>query len=176
MDGILNAGTQTSFVHNIQTVKSEGIRQQNKAEVSVDHISREQDRDVYLHEEETISVGLYQVIQDEEGKPKIIFDGTQKKAMESDKSSNGKKNQQAEDKITDSQDDKTLCKANTDKVDNEIKELKERKAELEQKVSQAKDDPKEQEKLKEELQAVVNELRMKGNDSYRRQNTEFTNI
>ncbi len=64
--------------------------------------------------------------------------------------------------------------ASTDKVDAEIRKLKEKKAKLEQEIALAKDDPKKQEKLQKQLEQVENELRVKDTDSYRRQHMQVT--
>ena len=60
-------------------------------------------------------------------------------------------------------------KASTDKVDAEIKLLKNRKAQLEQKLSST-DNPD----LQRQLAQIENELRQKDNAAYRRQHTKFS--
>ncbi len=62
----------------------------------------------------------------------------------------------------------------TDKVDAEIKKLKEKKAKLEQEIARAQDDPEKLEKLQKQLDQVENELRVKDTDSYRRQHMQIT--
>lgn len=62
---------------------------------------------------------------------------------------------------------------NTDEVEREIRELKKKKAELEQKITQAQDDPEKKEKLEKELQQVEQELKLKDTDSYRKQHTKM---
>lgn len=64
--------------------------------------------------------------------------------------------------------------ASTDKVDAEIKKLKEKKAKLEQEIARAQDDPEKLEKLQKQLDQVENELRVKDTDSYRRQHMQIT--
>ena len=66
-----------------------------------------------------------------------------------------------------------VCIASTDKVDEEIAQLKAREAMLAQKLHSAGDSV-QQDSLEEELSRVENELRQKDNDTYRRQNTEFS--
>lgn len=58
----------------------------------------------------------------------------------------------------------------TDKVDAEIKLLKNKKAQLEQKISAQADNPD----LQHQLTQIENELRQKDNDTYRRQHTDFS--
>lgn len=62
----------------------------------------------------------------------------------------------------------------TDKVDAEIKKLKEKKAKLEQEISRAQNDPEKLEKLQKQLNQVENELRVKDTDSYRRRHMQVT--
>ncbi len=62
----------------------------------------------------------------------------------------------------------------TDKVDAEIKKLKEKKAKLKQEIARAKNDPEKLEKLQKQLDQVENELRVKDTDSYRRQHMQVT--
>lgn len=61
------------------------------------------------------------------------------------------------------------CTMNTDKVDEEIRQLKKRKEDLSKELQHAADDPKKREKLQRELSQVEQELRVKDTDSYRRQ-------
>lgn len=60
----------------------------------------------------------------------------------------------------------------TDRVDREIRDLKEQAERLEQKVKEARD-PAEAERLEKELQAVEAQLQAKDNDAYRRQHADY---
>lgn len=95
--------------------------------------------------------GLYRIGQDENGNKKLIYDAP-------DKAGN------AEEK----------CVANTDKVEREIRKLKEEKKELEQQVRAAAGDEEKVKELEKKLADVENELSQKDNDTYRRQNTVVT--
>ena len=64
------------------------------------------------------------------------------------------------------------CTGNTDKVDQEIKKLKEEKMKLEQELRMTLDTQKARE-LTRKLSLVEQELQQKDNSSYRRQNTVF---
>lgn len=64
----------------------------------------------------------------------------------------------------------TTC--NTDRVDEEIKRLKEKQEQLEQKLRSAEGENAE--RIKRQLESVSAELAMKDNDTYRRQNAVFT--
>ena len=62
---------------------------------------------------------------------------------------------------------------NTDKVDREIEKLKQTQAQLEQKIAAAKK-PEDKEALESQLAQVKAELKLKDNDTYRRQHMEIT--
>ena len=68
---------------------------------------------------------------------------------------------------------KELTKAATDKADAEIKQLKVKKAQLEQKISSAQNPDAD---LQKQLAQIENELRQKDNDTWRRQHTKFSNV
>lgn len=65
------------------------------------------------------------------------------------------------------------CTGNTDKVDREIRKLKEKKKELEQQIN-LENDEKKKKQLEAKLSQVERELRQKDNDAYRRQHTVFS--
>lgn len=65
--------------------------------------------------------------------------------------------------------------ANTDKVDGEISHLKSQQSRLSQQLTTSGNVDKKAE-LKDELSRVEYELRLKDNDTYRRQNTNFSSI
>lgn len=64
------------------------------------------------------------------------------------------------------------CTCNTDRVDEEIKRLKEKQEQLEQNLRAAEGENAE--RIKKQLESVSAELAMKDNDTYRRQNAVFT--
>lgn len=66
------------------------------------------------------------------------------------------------------------CIGNTDRVDQEIRKLKEQKKQLQQQIKSAAGDEEKVRQLKAELAQVENELSQKDNDTYRKQNTVFT--
>lgn len=65
---------------------------------------------------------------------------------------------------------KEVTKASTDKVDAEIRLLKNKKAQLEQKISAQADNPD----LQRQLAQIDDEIRQKDNDSYRKQHANFS--
>ncbi len=102
--------------------------------------------DEYISSEESSKKpsGLYKVVPDENGKSKILYE------------------------------DPNKCTANTDKVDREIENLKEKKEQLEQQIRSAFGDDKKVKELENKLESIKNELRQKDNDAYRRQNASIS--
>lgn len=64
------------------------------------------------------------------------------------------------------------CTCNTDRVDGEIKRLKEKQEQLEQKLRAAEGENAE--RIKKQLERVSAELAVKDNDAYRRRNAVFS--
>ena len=116
--------------------------------------------------------GLYRVGQDENGNRKIFFDDPKAgHAKEQDDRSEKNEDGKAPKVGGDSQGKPAeKCVTNTDKVDREIKKLKEKKQQLEQKIQSASGDEKKIRELEKKLAQVENELSQKDNDTYRRQN------
>ena len=65
------------------------------------------------------------------------------------------------------------CTVNTDKVDAEIKKLKEEKQQIEQQIKRTDDENKCKE-LKKQLSQIESELSAKDNDAYRKQHAAYT--
>ena len=120
--------------------------------------------------------GLYRVGQDENGNRKIFFDDpkagyAKEQENRSEKSEDGK----APKVGGDSQGKPAeKCVTNTDKVDRELKKLKEKKQQLEQQIQSASGDEKKIRELEKKLAQVENELSQKDNDTYRRQNASVS--
>ena len=108
--------------------------------------------DEYVPEEKPEPSGRYWLGKDEDGKPKIDFDGPEKSGSDKDGQS---------------------CTCNTDKVDREIEKLKKQKQELEQQINRETDESK-MEDLKAKLAQIEKELSQKDNDAYRRQHATYT--
>lgn len=106
-------------------------------------------KDEYISSEQSGNKpsGMYRMGQDENGNPKVLYDDP-KKAGGADKK----------------------CTTNTDKVDREIKKLKEQKQQLEQQIKAASGDEAKVKELEKKLSQVEAELSQKDNDTYRRQN------
>ncbi len=105
--------------------------------------------------------GLYRVGQDENGSRKIFFDDP--KAGKAPKAGGDSQAKPAE-----------KCVTNTDQVDREIKQLKEKKQQLEQQIQSAYGDENKIRELEKKLAQVENELSQKDNDTYRRQNASVS--
>ncbi|MDE6923630.1 MAG: hypothetical protein K2P01_08760, partial [Oscillospiraceae bacterium] len=105
--------------------------------------------DEYVPEEPREPSGRYWMGRDEDGQPKIYFDGPE-----------GKKDQGE------------TWECNTDKVDREIEKLKKKRQELEQRLN-AETDEATIKDLERRLAQVERELKMKDSDAYRRQNAVF---
>jgi len=130
--------------------------------------------DAYTPEEKAVASGRYWVGRDEDGSPKIHFDdpkppetepqGTPEKDADPKVDSPGQKRPEQKEE---------RCTVNTDKVDREIRQLKRRRSELQQKLNTETDEAKIG-KLQKQLAQVERELTQKDNDTYRRQHTQFS--
>ena len=122
--------------------------------------------------------GLYWVGKDENGSRKIFFDDPKADHADGtdDRSREGEDGK--EPKVSgDSQGEpEEKCVTNTDKVDREIKKLKEEKQQLEQQIQSASGDEKKIRELEKKLAQVENELSQKDNDTYRRQNASVSEV
>lgn len=105
--------------------------------------------DEYVPSEEKEHAGLYATVPDDEGNMSVKFDAPD--APENKKET---------------------TTANTDAVDTEIKQLKERQQLLQRQLRTA--DASTAAELQRQLEQVSQELAMKDNDQYRRSNTVFT--
>lgn len=124
--------------------------------------------------------GLYHVGQDENGNRKVFFndpkkadrnrqpEGTADGSEKGGERNNPKVNADAPD------DGEEKCVGNTDKVDREIRELKQKKQQLEQQLQSAEGDEKKTRELENKLAQVEQELARKDTDTYRKQNSTFT--
>lgn len=114
-----------------------------------------ENRDEYVPGREKEPIGLYSVAPDENGEPQISFD-------------------KAEDKSDDNgnEPEKETVTANTDIVDREIKDLRNKAQMLGQKLRSA--DESTTADIRRELEQVNAELAQKDNDEYRRQHAVFT--
>ena len=121
--------------------------------------------DEYVPEEKQEPSGRYGLGRDEEGRPKVFFDGPEQAAGESPGTPTPEEKARG---------DKTeRCTGSTDRVDREIERLKKRKETLERQIRAQADDAGIR-KLEQELAQVERELAQKDNNTYRRQHTVFS--
>lgn len=128
--------------------------------------------DEYVPEEKPEPSGRYWLDRDEDGSPKIRFDDLERaeppeKAPDADAPEENAPAQKA------SGDKEKKCTGNTDKVDREIRKLKEKQRALEQQLHSETDETKIKD-LERKLAQVTAELRQKDNDTYRRQHAVFS--
>ena len=126
-------------------------------------------RDEYISSEKSgvKPNGLYRLGQDEAGKKKVFFDDLKK-------TNNADGNEQSKVKSDSPEKSEEKCTGSTDKVDGEIKKLKEKKKQLEQQIQSAAGDETKVKELEEKLAQVESELSQKDNDTYRRQHSTFS--
>ncbi len=137
--------------------------------------------DEYVPEERSEPSGRYWLGKDEDGQPKIHFDGPERaadapkqledtpEAEEPDPADPGVKGPEGK------KDNGETWECNTDKVDREIEKLKKKQQELKQQLNTETDEAKSKE-LERQLAQVERELKQKDNDTYRKQHSTFTQI
>lgn len=139
-------------------------------EIPAEESRRGVKRDEYIPSEKDEPIGLYSMEQDENGGHGIKFDDPNKsdKSEKSDKSDKPEKADEPKKEKSESEE----CTCNTDKVDRELKWLREKVERLEQQLRSASEE--EAAKLQKQLAGVQSELAQKDNDSYRRSQAEFS--
>lgn len=137
-------------------------------------------RDEYVPEEKKGSYGRYWLGKDHDGSPKIYFDDPE--AAEDapappfeEEAPGGGEGAAVPERAAPAGGDRKeeRCTVNTDKVDRELRRLKEERKELEERLSTETDETKVKE-LERELSRVESELRQKDNDAYRRRHAVYT--
>lgn len=149
-DNIMSVNTADA-AYKIDSVKP-ADRLSEAEEKETEKVS--ENHDEYVPSEEKEQIGLYSVSSDENGNPKVEYD---KAAEPSEKSEERPK---------------AVTTANTDNVDREIKNLRDKAQMLSQKLRSA--DEGTAADIQREYEQVIAELAQKDNDEYRRQNTVFT--
>ena len=145
--------------------------------------------DKYVPEEPQEPSGRYWTGKDEGGRPKIHFNDPERAAdapkqpegaldakklladvpEEPDQAGQGAKGPERK------KDKDEVWESNTDKVDQEIKKLKKKQQELEQRLGTETDEVKIKD-LERQLSQVEQELKQKDSDTYRKQNASFTQL
>ena len=158
--------------------KAEKAKEAEKAaeEKNAGKLSEPQDEYISSEKSGQKPTGLYRVGQDGNGNRKIFFDDPKAvHANEPDDRTGKSEDGKAPKAGGDGQGEPAeKCVTNTDKVDQEIRKLKEKKQQLEQQIQSAFGDEKKIRKLEKKLAQVENELSQKDNDTYRRQNASVS--
>lgn len=114
--------------------------------------------------------GIYRLGEDENGNPKILFE---KPEQEEKSGGEPSEPEEAPKSERDKEAGDTKCTVNTDRVDAEIKKLKQEKQETERRL-QAEEDTDKRVKLEQQLKSLEMELQTKDNDAYRKQHASYT--
>lgn len=180
--------TRTEYAEGVkekQAVwRAEKAKEAEKAAEGKNSGKLSEPQDEYISSEKSGKkpTGLYRVGQDENGNRKIFFDdpkadhANEEEKLKAEKDRSGEGGDRKEPKVSGNSQGKPAekCVANTDKVDREIKKLKEKKQHLEQQIRSASGDEKKIRELEKKLAQVENELSQKDNDTYRRQNASVS--
>lgn len=151
------AGQQFGNVSKIQ--KPESAAQKSPKD---EKIQENADKDQFVPGEQEEKPGLYRVVPDEDGAPKIQLDQPARKKPDP--------GTQGQDGPARKEGTATV---NTDRVDQQIRKLKGKKKQLEQQVRAAAGTDREEE-LRKRLAQIRIELQQKDNDAYRRQNADVS--
>lgn len=164
-----------------------GTKQAKEAEKAAEgknsgRLSEPQDEYISSEKSGQKPTGLYRIGQDENGSQKIFFDdpkaahAKEEEDLKAVEERSGESADGREPKVGGDSQGKPaeVCVGNTDKVDQEIKKLKEKQQELEQQIRSASGDEKKVKELERKLEQVEQELTQKDNDAYRRQHTVFS--
>lgn len=168
----------TDYEEQLRAKRQERAEEAERAEKEAgkDNGRIPEPRDEYISSEasDRKPTGLYRLGQDENGNPKVLYDDPNKTVRETAEKESAAKKPVDADKDEDPRAAGEKCVSSTDKVDQEIRKLKEQKKQLQQQIKSAAGDEEKVRQLQTELAQVENELSQKDNDTYRKQNTVFT--
>lgn len=170
--------------------KTDGISKAEQSKLPVEP------RDEYIPSDgkSEKNLGIYRLETDENGSQKIVFDRSDsaEKSKQADATEGKEQNRELPKAASDPNEDGVKpekgdvpkksgdkgqdksCTVNTDKVDAEIKKLKEQKQQIEQQLNSVRDDEEKRKDLEQRLSQVESELRAKDSDSYRKQHATYT--
>ncbi len=142
--------------------------------------------DEYVPEDPQEPSGRYWMGRDEDGRPKVYFDGQPRTADAPEQPENDAraKTPEAEEPgpaergakgPEGKKDQDEVWECNTDKVDREIEQLKKKRQELEQRLSTESDETKVKD-LERRLAQVERDLARKDSDAYRKQHAAYTKL
>lgn len=174
-----NSTYKTDYADRLQAEREEIKKAENLSSEEKASERKPVQHDEYISSEKAGEKpnGLYRVGQDENGKKKVYFNDPKKagKAEETaDRAEKDGNKKMPKVKSDDPENAEEKCVGNTDRVDREIRELKERKKQLEQQLKTVSGDEKKTKELESKLAQVERELDQKDNDTYRRQHSTFT--
>lgn len=132
-----------------ETAGAERVKKAENVRAASDKIPVPQDEYISRENSDREIKGIYRRGQDENGNPKILYDDPKK----------------TEEK----------CTGDTDRVDREIRALKEKVKQLRQQIKAAAGDEEKVKELEQKLAQAEGELGRKDNDTYRKQNMDITN-
>lgn len=167
--------SKTNYVGQRKETQAVDVTEKAKGAEKVQDAVKAQEKTSVLHDEYISSEksgakpnGLYRVEQDENGNKKVTFEDPRKPDRAEEKegvptAKAGNPGKPAE-----------KCTGNNDKVEREIRKLKEQKKQLEKQIRSASGDEKKIKELENKLAQIESELSQKDNDAYRRQNTVFS--
>lgn len=165
---LLKGTTDTASSPDVEKVLNERLEEINKqlqttASSAAGQAAPRFDR--YEHDENAAapSAGLYRVEADELGNASVVFEPPTDPDADTAPSSGGKP-----------EDETAQTTVNTDQVDQEIERLKEERAGLQQELQGAAGDESKEAQLKQQLAQLDAELKMKDNDTYRKQHASVT--
>lgn len=163
--------SKTSYAEQLKTKYLDQVEKTKETEKNDKKVSDQSAKPeaVYISSEKSGEKpnGLYRVGEDENGNRKIFYE-------DPNKSSHADGKQQPKVNADQPEQPEEKCVGNSDKVEREIRKLKEKKQQLEQQIRTASGDEKKVKDLEKKLAQVENELSQKDNDAYRRQNTIFS--
>ena len=200
--------SRTDYAERVKEKQAaERAKEAKEAEKSAEEkksgrLSEPQDEYISSEKSGKKPTGLYRVGQDENGNRKIFFNDPKADHADGKDDRSGEGEDGKGPKVSGNNQGKPAekCVTNTDKVDREIKKLKEKKQQLEQQIQSASGDEapfghpsmpgsapaearvsgdnKENKirELEKKLAQVENELSQKDNDTYRRQNTSVIGV
>ncbi len=156
---------QTDYAERLKTEqeKAKGTEKGQQDEKASNKIPVPHDEYISREKSDAGASGLYRFGEDKDGRKKIFFDDP-KKSGHADENGHPKVKPDHPEKPAE------MLTINTDKVDREIKLLKEEKRQLEQQIQLTAGDEEKAMELEKKLAQVESELRQKDNDTYRRQN------
>lgn len=172
----------------VTTDEAENLKQKETNDVPKPQSGELPDRkrfDTYEKSDGRLSAsesGIYRLSEDEDGNPEILFDVSDRVNKGSDKPC-GAEELMADEEISQKaggsaspkeEPETTQCTMNTDKVDAEIKKLKEEKKQIIQQLRKTGGDSEKQADLETRLSQLEAELQVKDNDTYRKQHAART--